>query len=161
MNLTAGAAAAAAGITALDTVSYLDMVVRGRPASEVPAEAADELAERAGIDLGHGEKADSRRTGLGALLGYTAGLGVGVLYGLLPGDRRPALPLAAFGLTVAAMAAGDIPLAAAGATDPRRWDATSWISDILPHLAYGLTTAVVYDRLTRPRGRPGRRWRRR
>ncbi|MER7212908.1 hypothetical protein ABT340_38100 [Streptosporangium sp. NPDC000239] len=157
MNLTAGVTAAAAGITALDTVGYLDMVVRGRPASDVPAEAADELAGRAGIDLGHGEEGDSRRTGLGALLGYTAGLGVGVLYGLLPGARRPALPLAALGLSLAAMAASDIPLAAAGVTDPRRWDAASWVSDLLPHLAYGLTTAVVYDRLTRPGRRRGRR----
>ncbi|MEV7012537.1 hypothetical protein [Streptosporangium sp. NPDC051022] len=151
MSIGAGVAAGAAGTTALDTVSYLDMVVRGRPASDVPAEAADELASRAGVDLGPGDQGDNRRAGLGALLGYAAGLGVGALYGLLPGDRRPPLPVAALGLSAAAMAAGDIPLAALGVTDPRRWDATSWVSDVLPHLAYGLTTALVYARLTRPR----------
>ncbi|MFJ2033841.1 hypothetical protein [Streptosporangium sp. NPDC087985] len=150
MGLTAGIFAGAAGTTALDAVTYLDMAVRGRPASELPARAAGELADRAGADLGSGEAAASRREGVGALLGYAAGLGVGALYGLLAGDRRLPLPVAALGLSVAAMAAGDAPLTALRLTDPRDWDMTSWMSDAVPHLVYGLTAAVVYRRLTRP-----------
>ncbi|MEU3465011.1 hypothetical protein ABZ721_34300 [Streptomyces sp. NPDC006733] len=30
------------------------------------------------------------------------------------------------------------PGAAAGVSDPRRWSRTDWISDAVPHLAYGL-----------------------
>ncbi|WP_433256805.1 hypothetical protein ACQPYK_18555 [Streptosporangium sp. CA-135522] len=150
MSLQAGIFAGAAGTTALDIVTYLDMAVRGRPASGLPAEAAGELTGRAGVDLGSGEAGQSRRQGVGALLGYAAGVGVGALYGLVVRDRRLPLPVAALGLSTAAMVAGDVPLTALGLTDPREWEASSWIADIVPHLAYGLTSAVVYRRLTRP-----------
>ena len=50
-----------------------------------------------------------------------------------------------FGL--AAMAGSDVP-AALGVTNPAKWDANSWLSDILPHFAYGLMMAVVYDYFT-------------
>ncbi len=36
-------------------------------------------------------------------------------------------------------------------TDPRNWPASSWISDLVPHLAYGLTTAAVFDEIYRHR----------
>ncbi|WP_436760199.1 hypothetical protein [Streptosporangium sp. V21-05] len=150
MTLTAGVLAGAAGTTALDVAGYLDMVVRGRAASGLPARAAGELAERADVGLGSGETADSRREGLGALLGYATGLGVGGLYGLLAGDRRVPLPVAAVGLSAMAMAASVVPLTALRLTDPRDWSVSSWVSDIVPHLAYGLTAATVYDRLARP-----------
>lgn len=61
-NVFAGLAAGAAGTTALNTVTYLDMVVRARPASGAGA-------------------ATNCRSGLGALLGTAAGLGVGAWYG--------------------------------------------------------------------------------
>lgn len=32
-----------------------------------------------------------------------------------------------------------------GVTDPRRWHANAWLSDFIPHLAYGLATASVYE----------------
>ena len=105
------------GTTALDIVTYLDMTVRGRPASVLPAQAAGKLADRAGADLGSGEVAESRREGVGALLGYAVGLGVGGLYGLLAGDRSVPLPVAALGLSVAGMAAGDAPYTALRLTD--------------------------------------------
>lgn len=150
MSLTTGILAGAAGTTALNIAGYLDMTVRGRAASELPARAAGELAERAGADLGSGETADSRREGLGALLGYATGLAVGGLYGLLAGDSRLPRPVAALGLSAMAMAASVAPLTVLRLTDPRDWSASSWVSDIVPHLAYGLTAATVYDRLTRP-----------
>ena len=64
------------------------MVVRARPASSLPAEVAGALAERAGVELAAGgndsEAAANRRSGVGALLGYGVGLGVGGTYGLRP-----------------------------------------------------------------------------
>jgi hypothetical protein len=27
-----------------------------------------------------------------------------------------------------------------GVTDPKTWDTTSWLSDAIPHLAYGVAT---------------------
>jgi len=39
------------------------------------------------------------------------------------------------------------PMVALGITDPRTWSADSWISDIVPHLAYGLATAAVFEGL--------------
>jgi hypothetical protein len=54
---------------------------------------------------------------------------------------------AAAGLGLAAMAASDLPATALGVTDPRTWGAAGWASDLLPHLAYGLATAAVYEAL--------------
>jgi hypothetical protein len=148
--LLRGIAAGAVGTIALDVVSYLDMVVRARPASSVPADVVGALAERAGVELvADGESAANRRSGIGALLGYGVGLGGGVAYGLLrsllPAPRRPWV--AAAGLGLAAMAASDAPATALGVTDPRTWGAAGWASDLLPHLAYGLATATVYEAL--------------
>jgi hypothetical protein len=148
-----GIAAGAVGTIALDVATYLDMVVRARPASSLPAEVAGALAERAGVELAAGgndsEPAGNRRSGLGALFGYGVGLGVGAAYGLLrsrlPEPRRPRAAAAALGL--AAMAASDLPATALGVTDPRTWGAAGWASDLLPHLAYGFATATVYEAL--------------
>jgi hypothetical protein len=152
-----GIDAGAVGTVALDAVSHLDMVVRARPASSLPAEVAGALADRAGVELAAGgndsEPAGNRRSGLGALLRYGVGLGVGGAYGLLR-SRQPGLPprAAAVGLGLAAMAASDLPATALGVTDPRTWGAAGWASDLLPHLAYGLATATVYEALA---GRTG------
>jgi hypothetical protein len=148
-----GIAAGAVGTIALDVVSYVDMVVRARPASSLPAEVAGALAERAGVELAadgnDSEPAGNRRSGLGALFGYGVGLGVGAAYGLLrsllPAPSRPWPAAAGLGLT--AMAASDLPAAALGVTDPRTWGAAGWVSDLLPHLTYGLATAPVYEAL--------------
>lgn len=148
-----GTAAGAVGTAALNVATYADMVIRGRPASEVPSQVAGTLAEGAGLDLSAGSEgadrdatARNRRGGLGALLGYLTGLGVGAAYGLLrPRLGRVSLPLAGAGLGLAAMAASDIPAAATGATDPRSWGAAGWAADIVPHLAYGLFTAAAFE----------------
>jgi hypothetical protein len=153
-----GIAAGAVGTIALDVATYLDMVVRARPPSSLPAEVAGALAERAGVELAacgnDSESAGNRRSGLGALFGYGVGLGVGAAYGLLrsvlPVPRRRWVP--ATGLGLAAMAASDLPATALGVTDPRSWGAVGWVSDLLPHLAYGIATATVYEALA---GRAG------
>jgi len=41
------------------------------------------------------------------------------------------------------------PMAALGVTDPRTWPADSWVSDLVPHVAYGLATAAAYEALRR------------
>ena len=157
-SVLAGLAAGAVGCVALDASTYLDMVLRGRPASDLPAQAAGKLAEGAGVDLagrheqGAGERAANRESGLGALLGHGVGIGIGVAYGVLrPAVRRLPAPLAGAGLGLAAMAGSDVPLVALGLTDPRTWGATGWASDVVPHLVYGLATALTFDALAGPR----------
>ncbi len=38
-------------------------------------------------------------------------------------------------------------------SDPRQYDLNSWVTDIVPHLAYGLAMAATYEVLTRRGGR--------
>lgn len=147
-----GLAAGAAGTVALNVATYLDMAVRGRGTSSAPARTAGELADKAGVELAE-EGADSttaenRRSGVGALMGYVAGLGVGAAYGGLRSRVGPvSRPVAVLGLTTAATVGGAGPMAMLGITDPREWDAKSWAMDLGPHLAYGLVTALVHDEL--------------
>ncbi len=147
-----GAAAGAAGTTALNAVTYGDMLVRGRPASDAPSAAAARLAEMVGLDLSaeneapDGSTAQNRQSGLGALLGFAPGLGIGVAYGLVrPHLGKVSTLRAGAVLGLAAMIASDGPMVALGVTDPRQWDGQSWLSDIIPHLAYGLATVAAYE----------------
>ena len=148
-KVLAGLIAGAAGTTALNVVTYADMVLRGRPASETPAKLAGILADNAGADLSGGdhgktgkEAAQSRQEGLGSLLGYVTGIGVGSL--LAPALGKMPRPLLGVALGLAAMAASDLPIAAFGVSDPKEWSATDWASDLIPHLIYGFVTAAVY-----------------
>jgi xanthosine utilization system XapX-like protein len=154
----AGMVAGAAGTAALNAVSYGDMLARGRAASDVPARTAEALAAKAGVRFGTGAPSDARREAAGALLGYAAGIGVGALYGLVRPRWRAPLALAGLALGGAAMLAGDVPPIASRVTDPRTWGATGWIGDAVPHLAYGLVAAAVFEAIA-PRARARRRWR--
>ncbi|MEV4005898.1 hypothetical protein [Actinomadura sp. NPDC049753] len=147
-RITRGLAAGAAGTTALNMVTYLDMVVRGRPASSTPEQSVEKLADVAGVALGEGEKAENRKAGLGPLLGFGTGLGAGLLYGLLAGRGRFPRPVGAVVLTGLAMAGSSAPMTVLGLTDPREWSASDWASDVVPHLAYGAVAALVYEALT-------------
>ena len=158
-NVFAGLAAGAAGTTALNTVTYLDMVVRARPASSTPEETVQRVEEQTGMSLSSldssAEAAANRRSGLGALLGIAAGLGVGALYGVLR-PRLRGMPLAVLGADVglAANVGTTAPMSLLGVTNPARWSAGSWISDLVPHLAHGITTAAVWEQLSvRRRGK--------
>ena len=147
--LLAGLVAGAAGTAALNVITYLDMTVRGRPASEMPAKAAGELAGDSHLPLGDEPAGGNRREGLAALLGYATGLGVGAGYGLLRQRVRVPVPIAAVLLGGAAMIGSDAPMTALGLTDPRTWPASSWAADLVPHAAYGLAAAgayALYDR---------------
>lgn len=142
-----GLVAGAVGTTALNVVTYLDMALRGRPSSSLPAETAGKLAADVHLPLGPENSADNRKEGAGALLGYVTGLGVGAAYGLLRSRVRLPLSGATLLLGVAAMAGSDGPMTALGLTDPRSWPPSSWAADAVPHLAYGAATAAAYDLL--------------
>ncbi|MCA9879402.1 MAG: hypothetical protein KC442_16535 [Thermomicrobiales bacterium] len=149
-RLVRGVIAGAAGTVALDLTTYGDMLLRGRAASRVPAEVAGVLAAQVGLrPLAAGvvgETADNRRQAAGALLGYGAGIGLGALYGLLRGARRGAVsPLAGVAVGLGAMAASDLPIALTGVSDPATWSTADWLSDVIPHLVYGLATVAVYE----------------
>jgi hypothetical protein len=145
-TLSRGALAGAAGITALNSVSYADMALRGRPSSSTPEQTVDLLADKVGVAIpGEGGARDARLTGLGALNGTAVGVAVGVGVGTATAVlRRAGLapPWWAGAVVTAglAMAAGDVPLARLGISDPRTWSAADWLSDVVPHLAYGLVT---------------------
>ena len=146
-----GIVAGAVGTVTLNIATYTDMVARARPSSETPSKLAGILADKAGVDLSGGdgkETAQNRQQGIGALLGYVTGVGVGVVYGALDrGERRWPVPVAGALLGLAAMAASDLPIAGTGISDPQEWSASDWASDLIPHLIYGFVTAAVYAAL--------------
>lgn len=155
-SLLCGAAAGAAGTTALNAVTYLDMALRGRPASQTPQQSVQALAGRAGVSVpGSGDKRENRLEGLGALSGMAAGIGTGTAYGMLNGlGWRPGPKAGIAAATGAALLAGNAPMTVLGVTDPRTWSRADWLSDIFPHLAYGVVTALTMAALDGPR----RRW---
>jgi hypothetical protein len=154
-----GAIAGAAGTMALDIASYLDMAVRGRETSGTPAEVIRRLAVKAGLAAlsvpsdDADEPTKNRRSALGALGGYKIGIVLGALYGAAayPGAKDRAILLPAVVLTALAMAGSDVPASMLEVTDPGAWSASDWISDIVPHAAYGLVTAAVFATIARPR----------
>ncbi len=149
-SLLWGAASGAVGTAVLNAVTYGDMLLRGRPASTVPAKAAGILADRLGIVVLRTENddqvAENRRSATGALLGYATGVGVGVGYAVVRSRIDATSPLrAGLLLGVAAMVAGDGPIVATGASDPTTWSAADWLADLVPHLAYGLAAAATFE----------------
>jgi hypothetical protein len=146
-SVAAGAVAGAAGTTALNALTYLDMAARARPASPAPEKTVERTAEQADVPIpGDDEQRRNRISGLGALSGILTGVGVGAAYGLARGlGWRPRADLAGALLAGAAMTVTDGSMTALGVTDPRTWRAADWLSDVVPHVAYGLVTAVVAD----------------
>jgi hypothetical protein len=145
-----GAISGATGTTALNVVSYGDMLVRGRAPSSVPASVAGVLADRFGLGPlrpdNEAPPAQHRREAAGALLGYATGVGVGVGYGVVRA-RVGSVPLvrSALLLGLTAMTAANAPIVLLKISDPRTWSAADWISDLIPHVAYGLAAAATYD----------------
>jgi hypothetical protein len=43
------------------------------------------------------------------------------------------------------MALTDVTACALGATDPATWKGEDWLADALPHLAFGLQTALAFE----------------
>jgi hypothetical protein len=148
-KLRNGLLAGLAGTAVINATTYLDMAIRGRPASGMPAEAADRLASRAGVSLGSDEDtAGARRSALGALSGYVTGITFGVAYAIAsPVASRLPWPMSVALVGAGAMAATDAASALLGAADPRAWSAQAWAADAVPHLAYGVGVVVAYDAL--------------
>jgi uncharacterized membrane protein len=152
-TLGRGLIAGAAGTTALNWATYVDMAARGRPSSGTPSELVGTVLDR--LDVKRPD--DNRLSGLGALAGIKVGLlvGVGASVARAAGVRLPTA-IAAGLIGGAAMAGSDVPIVALGISDPREWKPADWASDIVPHLAYGLVThatLVALDPRRTPRGR--------
>lgn len=147
-RLLLGAAAGAAGTTALNATTYLDMAVRARPASTTPERSVDRIVTiaHAGIP-GNEEQRGNRRTALGALTGILTGTAVGAVYALLAARRTPPVWPGAAIVGGLAMLGADVPIALLRVSDPRTWSRTDWASDAVPHLAYGAVTAATYAAL--------------
>ena len=140
-----GAAAGAAGTTALNVVAYLDMAVRGRPASSTPENTVEKLADAAHVPIpGEGVTRASRVEGLGALTGLVAGIGVGGLLGLA---RASGFRAGTLLTTLTVLLSTNAPMTVLGVTDPRTWTAVDWLSDLVPHLAYAAVVTTTMDAL--------------
>lgn len=145
-GLLRGALAGAAGTTALNATTYLDMVVRGRGTSDSPEQVVDRSADAIGVSIpGSGDERDNRLAGLGPLSGTAVGVVVGSAAGAVHrafakrGRKIPA-PIEIVLITAAAMALTDAPMKLLGISDPVTWAAKDWASDVIPHLAYGAVT---------------------
>jgi hypothetical protein len=155
-RVVAGIVAGAVGTLALDAVSYGDMALRGRPPSAVPADTLGVMLRRRGIAAASDddERARHRVSALAALGGYAVGVSIGALYAwAAPVMRRVPFAVRAVTAGTAAMAAGNAGPIMAGTTDPGEWGVAGWISDVVPHLAYGVAAAAAFDAVTRPTSR--------
>lgn len=149
-----GIIAGAAGSSALNIATYLDMAVRGRAASTVPGDLAEYMLGAVGIELSTPddeqpeEAKENRKSAAGALFGYVSGLGIGALYGAVaPHIRDMPLPVRGVVAGLGAMAASDVPAIATGVTDPAEWGAAGWASDAAFHVLYGIVTVWAHDLL--------------
>jgi len=142
-----GAVAGAAGTSALNAVTYLDMAVRGRGSSSTPEQTVEKLADKAHVPIpGDAETRSNRVQGLGPLTGLAAGIGVGVLTGLVRATGFRSRPLVGTGLiTAGVLVAANGPMTVLGITDPRTWSRTDWISDLVPHLVYSAVVKTTMD----------------
>ncbi|NYJ73086.1 hypothetical protein [Allobranchiibius huperziae] len=141
-----GAIAGAAGTTALNATTYLDMAVRGRGTSSAPEDLMEAAAGSAGVAIpGTGDQRANRLAGLGPL----SGTGVGVVVGGIAEtvhralrSRGRSLPATAaiVLISAAAMAMSDVPLKLFGISDPAEWKGADWAADAVPHLVFGAVT---------------------
>ncbi len=141
--LVRGAIAGAAGTTALNATTFLDMAARGRPASSTPQKVIERGAGLLGLSLPEDQdKRQARESGLGSLLGAAAGVSAGMVLGAMCASghpRRGATTVAT--AWVLAMLTGNAPMTVLGVTDPRTWRAADWVADIVPHLSYAVVAA--------------------
>ena len=151
-GLLSGAAAGAAGTTTLNVITYLDIAVRGRPTSNTPEKTVEAMARLFGLTVpGSGDVLANRISGLGALTGYAAGIGMGVILGLAYAlGWRPGLLVATLVATATALIGTNGPMTVLGVTDPRTWGIVGWISDLIPHFGYGAVTALILHYLYAP-----------
>jgi hypothetical protein len=151
-SMMRGAAAGAAGTTALNAVTYLDMLLRARPASSTPERTVRKLADLNDVPIpGDEDQQQNRVSSAGALMGLVTGVATGAALGTLRILGRGPLVVSAATAGVVALAGANGPMAALGISDPREWSAGDWVSDILPHLAYGLVAAAAFRAMSSAR----------
>jgi hypothetical protein len=150
-----GVVAGALGTVAINMSTYVDMAVRGRASSNAPAKLVEIVADKTGLSLSsqgvgvQDQKAQSRESGIGALLGYVNGLGVGAAYGAMRSQTNgTSIPVTGIAIGLLSMTASDVPLVALKISNPKTWGISGWASDVIPHLIYGLVTAAAYESLT-------------
>ncbi|MFK3979082.1 hypothetical protein ACI2K4_01760 [Micromonospora sp. NPDC050397] len=151
-RLANGIVAGAVATLARELVSSLDVAIRGRPMSETHQRTVGRLADLADVSLGPAEPAANRRAGLGPLLGFANGVLAVTLFVALTGRRRPPTPVAGVLVGVGALIIADGPMAALGATNPRRWQAQDWFEDAFPYVAYSIAAMATLRRLERATG---------
>jgi hypothetical protein len=151
-GLLIGAVAGAAGTTTLNVITYLDIAIRGRSTSTTPERTVEAMTRLLHLTVpGSGDVLANRISGLGALTGYAAGIGMGLVLGLAYAlGWRPRLLVAALVATVLALVGTNGPMTVLGVTDPRTWGLVGWISDLVPHFGYGVVTALVLHYFYRP-----------
>ena len=138
-----GVAAGCAGIVALEIASYADQYLKGRAASKSPTRLGEGIADRAGIELGQGRARTNRASALGPIAGYADGVLLGIAWAALSAHPLKSLPKGALLLTAGAWAGSNVPLMSLGITNPKDWTPAEWQADLVPHAAYGLTTAAL------------------
>ena len=88
----------------------------------------------------------NRVEGLGPLTGLVAGVGMGVLVGLVRATGfRSSTPVGTLLTTAGVLVVANGPMTVLGVTDPRTWSAVDWASDVVPHLAYGVVLKATMD----------------
>jgi hypothetical protein len=150
-GLLVGAVAGAAGTTTLNVITYLDIAVRGRSTSTTPERTVEAMARLLHLTVpGSGDVLANRISGLGALTGYAAGIGMGLILGLAYGlGWRPRLLVGTLVAMALALVGTNGPMTVLGVTNPRTWGVVGWISDLIPHFGYGLVTALVLHYFSR------------
>jgi hypothetical protein len=150
-GLRRGLLAGAAGTTALNAATYLDMAVRGRPPSETPRRSIETITDRLHLGIaGRGAQRDHRLEGLSALAGIATGVSIGGVFGWLHAHRVRFGPFGSVVIGGSAMLATDASMVRLGISDPRDWTTADWLSDALPHLAYGIATQASLTATQRP-----------
>ncbi len=133
---------ALAEANALFTRPFFDLTAAEAPGRLDPEGRLGDLAGKNVLCLAGGGGRQS------ALLGFVNGLSTGAAYGLVRSqlDDLP-VPLAGIVVGLTAMAASDLPLVAARASNPKTWGVSGWLADLIPHLIYGFVTVATYEAL--------------
>ncbi len=129
----------------LNTITYLDMTLRGRPTSSTPEDTVEKLSDAAHVPIpGDGDSRQNRIEGLAPLTGILAGVGTGAAIGLARSwGWRPSTAVTAAVAAAGALVVANGPMTVLGITDPRTWGAKDWLADVIPHVGYGVATAAV------------------
>jgi hypothetical protein len=154
-GLLVGMLAGAAGTTALNAVSYLDMLASARPASSTPEATVEKLEAASPFTVpGDEEQRKNRIVALGPMTGIAVGVTVGGLVGIARSlGWRPTPIILAIVAAGGALIGSNGPMTILKVTDPRTWTAKEWASDIFPHLAFGAAAATVLWHTDAPRSR--------